>query len=187
MRLPFTIKEEDITAIANTFNEREETVRILAKDFANTVKERISREFLSHVVSSLEKMAREVTGNQLFIIELKPLTDGHNVFSSKYSPKRFFTVYYPKDMEPKQKRVGIAHELGHLYVLLLLKLPDVSEKDENLCSIFSILTIADRCQFYKKESAAYTHPSVEDIVSQMSLLHNTQNGKLNISESHHTR
>ncbi|PIE04364.1 MAG: hypothetical protein CSA76_04650 [Spirochaetales bacterium] len=180
--MPFTLSTKDRNLIAETFNVKEKIVTILAEDFESTVKERISREFLSHVVSALEKMAREITGNKLFIIELKPLADGYNVFSSKYSPRRFFTVYYPEDMEPKQKRVGIAHELGHLYVLLLLKLSDVLGGDENLCSIFSILTIADRCQFYKKDSSAYTHVSVEDIISTMSLLHNRTIGKVNVSE-----
>ncbi len=171
--------------MAECFNIETESIKILIDDFNKNIKEKISLEFLSHMVSALEKMAREVTGTDLFVIELKPHPEKKkefsNIFSSKYSPKRFFTIYYPEDMEPKQKRVGIAHELGHLYLLLLLEHSDIINGDEALCSIFSIITIADRCQFYKKESKKYIHSSIQSIIKDMSLLHNTKQGKYNIS------
>ena len=178
--LAFKIENEQEKVIAEKFNVKNDVVSTLNTHYEKFLKPGISLEYLSHVVSALEKIARGITENPLFIINLEPIDNSFSVCSSKYAVKRFFTVYYPKDADDLQKRVGIAHELGHLYLLLRLD-TDNLDGDEVLCSIFSILAIADRCYFYQEKSKEYIHSSLEHLIGTMALLHNTKNGKKNIS------
>lgn len=178
--MSFEISEEYIKTIAVTFNIKKSSVELLNKLYSTEFKKRIAMEYLSHIVSAMEKFAREITKNPLFLIELKSTKKFKSIYSSKYSFGKFFTVYYPENLDPLQLRVGIAHELGHLFFLLISDNNNLNG-DEPLCSTFSIIALADRCEFYKNQCKQFVHRSMENLIDTMSLLHNTQEKNHNIS------
>lgn len=92
-----------------------------------------------------------------------------------------YIIYYP-EIDEKQIRIIIAHELGHLVVETLLKNEDPNKGvSEPLSSIFGILTILDKNDFYQNRASKYQHPSWEQILQDFKLLSNRAKNINNIS------
>ena len=84
-----------------------------------------------------EDIVAEKVENDLFRIFLEPSTK-ISVSSSEYDVRNSFTVHYPvaadgRELDEKLVRIYIAHELGHLYVHILLNSQnfDSSTLDKN--------------------------------------------------------
>jgi hypothetical protein len=65
-----------------------------------------------------------------------------------------FIIHYKRDLNDKEVRVHIAHELGHLFLIACLdskmldKRAPLLEKTEPLSSIFGIFTVSEKNDFY---------------------------------------
>lgn len=151
-------------------------------------KENISQAYLSHIVCVVEQYVREQLNKPFFAIKLRPsnLKEIGLVCKSQYSLNRYFQIFYPTGADEKQVRLGIAHELGHLVYLIWTQTENYLSNDpkaEQFASLFAIIAVADRCDFYQKRAKNFVHKSFDEIVRTMSLLHNTKNGKHNLSHN----
>ena len=151
--------------------------------FNQVIKPEISKNYLSHLVSSVEDIInnykmKEFISNlkenekkyinvnefkklllskniRLFSILLKPLDN-----SSKKASCRLFKqsaiIFYDPRLEEKQKRTLIAHEIGHI---VLNKLKKIDGDIEKLSSLFAFIAMLDKNNFYKNDCKNYTYIS----------------------------
>jgi hypothetical protein len=76
-------------------------------------------------------------------------------------------VFYLAGLEPKQVRILLAHELGHIALSNLGRVSNpVTELDANL---FALIAIYDKSVFYAKHAGSFTYPE-NDLISQFELL-----------------
>jgi len=80
-------------------------------------------------------------------------------------------------MTPLQKRVCIAHELGHLF-LEVMPNREYGDAYEPLSTVYGILTMLHKQQFQNKDKK---HKSEQDVIADFSQMFNRINGKPNIS------
>ena len=184
----FTITDEIVAQITkqyNTTKERVENLRSFYGNFANDMK----RQYLAHVIRTMEERLRQVSGNEMFRIVCSPVDETSKVLgiaSAQYYKKRYFAIYYHPKTDEKQLRVLLAHELGHLFLIELVnstfdKQYDEKTQIEPLATILGILTIFDKNDFYHNKTAPFKHKSPDDILKDFSLLRNRSNDILNVS------
>lgn len=178
----FSIDEEKIERIAKTFSITDVAVSELYRKYSD-LNSRMKDQFLAHVMRSLEEYIRENCNAPLFRITCRPSTSNPAIKGTgcaSYKEKLAFNIVYDSQMDQKQARVVIAHELGHLFALTVFK-REYRDKHEPLSSIFGIFTILDKNDFYAEKTVPFQHKSWEDVISDFALLKNRAEGKENIS------
>ena len=140
------------------------------------------KEYLSHIISAMEKLVRKITNNEVFVIELqeKEIEDdqysrGIDIFSSETDENlSAFIINYPKTSDHALLRIGIAHELGHLFeeILKIQYDRDITHNEE-FCSLFALIIMTDRSNFYKYISNQYA-PSLFQILRRISFIHESR-------------
>lgn len=143
----------------------------------------LKKEYLAHIISIMEKIVRKL-GNEVFVIELNEIQIDDeqysrvlDIFSSETDDDlSAFIINYPKVDDSTLLSIGIAQELGHLFDEILKRHPDSNtnrvEKSqiEEFCSLFALIVISDRSNFYKYVSSQHT-PSLTQILNKISFLH----------------
>lgn len=152
----FKFNDEKVKDIANTFALSDtKNVYTIYKVF-NRIKADVKHQYLAHAIRTMETAVQNQTGNPFFKIIIKPLDVSHdNLAATAYYQKHsFFSIGYPEHLDDIQKRILIAHELGHLYLIELLNNTEESlnltEKNsmEPLSTIFGLMIIMDKNDFY---------------------------------------
>ena len=178
----FSVDTEKINHIAERFETKQKTVEELHRKYSE-LNGRMKDQFLAHVMRSLEEYIREHHNAPLFRITCRASTNNpalKGTGCASYKEKLSFNIVYDSNMDPRQARVVIAHELGHLFAITVFN-RDYKEKHEPLSSIFGIFTILDKNDFYAEKTVPFQHKSWQDIVSDFLLLKNRAEGKQNIS------
>ncbi|GHU48930.1 hypothetical protein FACS1894200_06840 [Spirochaetia bacterium] len=154
----FVIDDKKKDIIADAFNVKRESVDSVYQLFLE-IAGCIKYQYLAHIMRAMEVYFRDKTRNPLFVIICKPY--GKQVknqmdCSANYYTGRRFVIFYNPAIDDRKRRVYIAHELGHLF---LIAMRDIATKDkrkdvyegttEPLSSIFGIFTISDKNDFYK--------------------------------------
>jgi len=154
----FVITDERLSRIAKEFRLSQESVVKLHKEFEG-LKKQIKDHYLAHISRVLEVFFKEKTGNREFFIECKPFrinAPGQRGAVSFYHRFHRFTINYDSTLPERERRINIAHELGHLYLLARYYAetgkeyePKLEETTEPLSSIFGLFTISDKNHFYE--------------------------------------
>jgi hypothetical protein len=184
----FTPTEELLEKISKQFEVPLDKVKIVENfysDFANGLK----RQYLAHVIRTMEDQIRQLTGNELFRIICYPVDPDSKelgIAGAQYYPGRYFAIYYHPKTKEKQLRIMLAHELGHLFLVELANTQthnsyDASYMTEPISTVFGIFTILDKNQFYWNKTTPFKHNSPQEVLDDFSQLQNRQNGMLNIS------
>ncbi|MDR1931496.1 MAG: hypothetical protein LBQ57_01620 [Spirochaetales bacterium] len=184
----FTVTDDILSKIANQFKISEETVKLL-RDFYMTIATAMKRQYLAHVIRTMEDRLREITGNAMFRIICSPVAESGkniNMASAHYYRGRYFAIFYHPSTDEKQLRIMLAHELGHLFLIEFLNSKQENEytektKIEPISTILGIFTIFDKNEFYHNKTAPFKHNSPEAILQDFSLLRNRADNKFNIS------
>lgn len=164
--------EKTITRIAEKFNIKKDSVSEMVVLYEK-IKEDIQGQYLAHLVRALEARMRELTGNNVFRVILRPVSISNDVEIAKskaiYRTNNYFLVGYPKNWPEKRKRVYIAHELGHLYLLSQKQKTGIGSCDpqtEPLATIFGMLAILDRDEFYSSVAdKGLIHSDFDELIS----------------------
>lgn len=174
------ICEETKSEIENKFGIPKRTI-VDFEDKYEELKNGISYQYLAHIIRTLETYIRENKNMRLFRItcRAKEVNEKTSGLAWASYPKNGFSynIYYDKNADGLQKRVAIAHELGHLFYVIKFD-KDMSDTHEPLSSLFGIIALIDRQETLKNIEK---HHSEKDIVDDFSLLMNRENGKLNVS------
>lgn len=179
----FVITNERLDIIANEFGIRKDSVDRLFNEFEN-LKSQIKDHYLAHISRVLEKYFKEKTGNLEFYIECKPFkvtAPGQRGAISFYNRFRKFLINYDSTLPEKERRINIAHELGHLYLLARYYAETGKEYDpkleattEPLSSIFGLFTITDKNHFYETlPESDRTHNNWQEILDDFKKIQNS--------------
>ena len=154
----FFITEERIVLIAKSFGVREDDVKKLYNEFS-ALESQIKDHYLAHISRILEVYFKSKTGNREFYIECKPFrinASGQRGAISFYTRFHKFSIFYDSTLPEKERRINIAHELGHLYLLARYYAetgkdhkPKFDQTTDPLSSIFGLFIITDKNHFYE--------------------------------------
>ena len=165
----FKIDKNKISYIAKTFNVSEgsvEKIKVLYGD----VSENIKKQYLAHIIRTVEQYVRKTLKKQWFQINCIPLDGIDMAFgTAKYYKNKAFMIYYDPRLDERQLRIIIAHELGHLILAVSMN----REYDlviEPLSSIFGILAILEKNEFYEEKLFPFQHDSWQNIVNDFKTL-----------------
>jgi hypothetical protein len=168
----FSVTDEKLAHISTQFQVEECQVKLAYKIFSAVIGG-VKNQYLAHIICCMESYIRKKTGNPMFQINLFPIEPDSPVLGvgcAQYFPKRYFSIFFHPNMDEKQLRVCLAHELGHLFIIELLnegdglKSFDKTTVTEPISSIFGIFTIMDKNLFYKETAQNFNHHSWETIV-----------------------
>lgn len=182
----YKIDDEKIATIARTFGTDRETVKKMNALYKG-ISDGMKNQYLAHVIRTVEEKVRKEIDNPLFQIKCIPVDKSSTLTgfgSAQYFEKNCYLIYYHPNLDDKQLRILIAHELGHLVVEVLVKKSEDPNNDcsEPLSSILGILTILDKNDFYQCRAPHYQHSSWQDIIKDFSLLKNQTDGIYNMSK-----
>ena len=185
------ISREDIAKILNVLELEENDINFIIEDFDNILQPVIQMNYLSHLISAIENIINDKIKNELKtriveysnekeIKELLSLIDAKHfkVFPILLKPFPYKTkkkalsfdikkggaiILYDDNLEDKQKRLLIAHELGHLYMKYVSS--HKSElKLEKIVTAFSIIAIMDKDDFYRNRSRNLISKSIVELL-----------------------
>jgi len=184
----FKITPEVIAQISGMFNTQKESVESL-HSYWRRISGAMKRQYLAHVIRTMEEALRELPGNDMFRIICTPIAKDSRdigIASSHYYKGRFFAIYYHPGTDEKQLRVMLAHELGHLFLIELANSSlgaDYDEKTliEPASTILGIFTIFDKNEFYHNKTTPFKHKTPDDVLDDFLLLHNRKRGIKNLS------
>lgn len=182
----FKATQERLVLIAQKFGINVDSVEKISQVYRG-ISEGIKYQYLAHVIRTIEAEIRKQAGFELFQIQCVPVTDTSTPCgfgSAQYYEGNIYIIFYDSKMDEKQLRIVIAHELGHLVVETILKgdIPSSQSTSEPLSSIFGILAILDKNDFYSSKLSRYQHSSAEEIIEEFILLRNRAHQRYNISE-----
>ena len=180
----FEVDDEKIKAIAESQATSLETVKRMNALY-KTIADDMKLQYLAHVIRTVETQVRAALHSELFQIRCQPLAEDAKRLGlglAQYYPNDCYIIYYHPLMDEKTLRMIIAHELGHLVVEVLLKKEDPNEGcSEPLSTIFGILSIMDKNDFYQNRASQYQHSTWQEIIAEFKLLRNESKGVANIS------
>ncbi|MGL4981631.1 MAG: hypothetical protein ACRC4W_02020 [Treponemataceae bacterium] len=170
--MPFTIDEKIKEEISKTFSINKDSIDEIEKAYKE-LSAKIPDQYLAHMVRVMEQKIRETTDNPFFQIHLEPMTDDTKltkVCCATHQPKCYFTIAFPKNLEKKQLRICIAHELGHLYLVELANATTDTQRTkesnmEPVSTIFAFFAIMDKNQFYEKNIKNLKHRDKEETLA----------------------
>jgi len=179
----FTITDEIILKIAKQCYAKKETVERL-NEFYKSFAIDMKQQYLAHIIRTMEELIRKVSGNKMFQICCLPVNVSekkYDIAGAQYFENRYFTIYYHPDTDEKQLRVLLSHELGHLFLVEMYNsyaskagINDKQKLNKNsntepLATIFGILAIFDKNEFYHNKTTPYKHISSEEILNDFRL------------------
>ena len=172
--------ETTIKRIATEFNIKEESIAEMICLYGKVRKD-IKVQYLAHLVRALEATMWRLTKNEFFRVIVRPISlDNVEIGQSKalYKKGRYFLIGYPEEWDDKKKRVYIAHELGHLYLLSQKKAFGIRKNDdqtEPLATIFGMLAILDKDEFYLSiADRGLLHSNLEEVIKNFKEISHTE-------------
>lgn len=178
----FVMNAEKEKFIAEQFDIKQETVSDLFRKYTE-LNSLNKKQYLAHIMRSLEEYIRIHCNAPFFRITCKASSNNPTLKGTgcaSYKKKQSFNIVYDSQLNPKQARVVIAHELGHLFWIALSE-REYTDTHEPLSSIFGIFTIMDKNDFYAEKTSDLQHESWQRIVTDFKQLKNELDGKFNIS------
>lgn len=192
------ILKEDIDKISSNLKIDTDIVNNIINDFDNILQPVIQQNYLSHLVSSIETIINEKIKEKLhnelvktnrteeeinqklylidtksfrvFPILLKPFPIKNKKKALSYDIKTGGAIIlYDITIKDIQKRLLIAHELGHLYLKYVSTIKDKKEL-EKIVTVFGILAILDKDDFYKNRTKDLISKSIYEILSNARVL-----------------
>lgn len=187
----------DIKKISDSLNLNKKYINYIINDFNNILQPVIEKNYLSHLISAIENIINdkikeklklriekeeeeskikellrliEAKYFRLFPILLKPFPNVTKKNALSFDIKTGGAIIlYNNTLEDKQKRLLIAHELGHLYIKYVSD-KNTKKELEKIVTAFSILAILDKDDFYRNRSKALISTSIDEILSNVELL-----------------
>lgn len=71
-----------------------------------------------------------------------------------FKPWYAYDIRYDASLDPREKRVVIAHELGHLFWMVNAKLNSYDAGHEPVSSVLGVFTMMDKNRFYASNGAS---------------------------------
>ncbi|MDR1149631.1 MAG: hypothetical protein LBK66_13465 [Spirochaetaceae bacterium] len=173
-----------IEKLAYCFKLDCEDVKKHKSGYDDTIRPKVKIRYLSHLVTTIEDLVNEKRVRE-FLKSAKEAENGLSryfrvkaarLYSITLAPQQFkrkattrhhkfgAIIFFNKDFDENQKRILIAHELGHIVNKELFCAAD----SENTANLFAFFAINDKNDFYLDESKKYTFAGRElHIISEI--------------------
>ena len=179
------IRPEIEESISREFSTTSAAVKACTDSY-NKILSQSPYEYLAHLIRTMEIFVRNQKNKDYFRITVTPndsTSDIESLAWASYSGDWYsFDIYYDMKLDEIQKRVAIAHELGHLFYDVISETAEQAER-ETLSTLFGIAAMLHK---YQCKSDVPLYLSEEDLVSKFKLLQNRSNDILNLSGSEKT-
>jgi len=167
------IKQDVLDKLCKDFKIEEDTCKAYNKLFYERIEKNLKFRYLSHLVSTIEDMINDIfkveqkrvlirRNYRLYSILLRPLEGLQRKGFVQHHNYGSIIAYNP-EMDDREIRILIAHELGHIINLYVLHCEDT----QNRANVFSFVAINGKDQFYKKEAERFTYPSELAIIDNI--------------------
>ncbi len=161
--------KKEICAKINVSERSVDVIRKLYDDFS----EKMKSQYLAHLIRTVEEKLREKPEYAKFIIQCKPFAFDNDKIekygSAQYfEEEQFYCIFYSSRLDEKLIRVIIAHELGHLILETYRDQIGSDGTTEPLSSIFGILAILGKNEFYSDETNHFLHENYQEIINDFS-------------------
>lgn len=175
------VRSEIEHLISTEFSATSDAIAACADSY-NKILSQSPYEYLAHLIRTMEIFVRNQKNKDYFRITVTPNNSSSGIESlawASYSGDDWysFDIYYDEKLDEIQKRVAIAHELGHLFYDVISETTEQSAK-ETLSTLFGIIAMLHK---YQCKSDTPLYASEEDLVSKFKLLQNRAEGKVNLS------
>lgn len=175
----YKCKNTTVSSIAETFGVTPDNVEAL-NELYNKLIDCVPYQYLAHIIRNLESYVRSKEKSPKFKILCLPMkgpTDTvKQLACARYKKGSSFTIVYDDRIDEKQKRIVIAHELGHLFLAVEAE-RGYEENHEPLSSVFGVISM-----LHKNEVAGSKIKVAEvDLIKEFSLFMNSQLGEFNVS------
>lgn len=155
----FSCSEPTAKMIAEQLSLKEENVLKLDKIYKKIIRD-IPYQYLAHIIRTIEEYVRNIDKEAgFFRITCTPIKDNKAIKGlaiAKYHKPYSFDISYDDSMPEIQKRVCIAHELGHLLVSIIHDRNYDRASHEPLSTVYGILITLHKkfCSDTKKTSSS---------------------------------
>lgn len=174
------IRAEIETLISNEFSASSTAIKACAESY-NKILSKSPYEYLAHLIRTMEIFVRNQKSKDYFRITVTPNDSSTGIADlawAAYSGDWYsFDIYYDEKLDPVQKRVAIAHELGHLFYDVISENPNQPDR-ETLSTLFGIAAMLHK---YQCKSDVPLYSSEEDLIAKFKLLQNRATGTINTS------
>lgn len=125
--------------ISKEFQLTEENISDVNKAYNKLIKN-IPYQYLAHIIRTIEEYVRKtVKGADYFRITCMPAKPEDKMIGATYQKPYSFDILYDSNKSEIERRVFIAHELGHLLVSVMLNQNYGRQAHEPLSSVYGIL------------------------------------------------
>lgn len=181
----FQVNKQDINSLMKLFNSvlKPRIKSRYLSHLVGTIEDIISEKIKNEVIKTIEAQKQIASDDEkqvLINIETVITSKRYRHFAitlipmSKTSKKASVRIvkgnaliYYLENLEEKQKRILIAHELGHIAGRYLFD--KTESRNEQFANLFAFLAMLDKNNFYKNECKEFTFKSdvelLNDIIS----------------------
>jgi len=181
------MKQDVKKKLSNDFKIDEATCETYERFYNEKIETALKVRYLSHLVSSIEDMINDAFKEKHIMPVLKSnqyteeqkreyLRRNYRLYSIILRPKSglnnkgFIThfnygsmiVYNPDILDDNDVRILIAHELGHIVNLYILKCEDT----QNRANLFGFVAINGKDLFYRNEAARFIYKSELEIIDK---------------------
>jgi hypothetical protein len=177
------VMQQDIyNKLSSEFKTSKDVIEFYEKYYHEVILVNVRKMYLSHLTTSIE----EIINNKLKHENKKLLADSNSIESAVKNARRFSiilipgntkgkaktysceygaAVYYNPNIDDKDLRILVAHELGHIVNKHIFG----SEADnDNTANVFAFFAVNGKSEFYKTKAANYIYSSEIEIISKIS-------------------
>lgn len=171
----------------------DEVIDAVLKLFNGTLQPEIAKNYLSHLKSAIEDkinerlkdgVIKELTGGSTgvheaavrlirtgnvrpFTILFKPMPAVAPKATTRLRPGGAI-VFYLENLDPRQIRVLLAHELGHI-ALSMLGSRERGHSESN-ANLFGLIAIYDKSQFYRHSASRFSYGTTKELLDEFEML-----------------
>ena len=180
-----------IKKIISNFKIKKESIISLRQGYEQLIKD-VPYQYLAHIMRTMEDYIRKnVKEAEYFRITCMPAEESReeikDLACATYQEKYSFDIVYDKNMPEDRKRACIAHELGHLWLVIQTN-KEYESKHEPLSSIYGFLIMLHKLDYTHDQNERHSSikqelcDSEDKLITEFLFIMNRTDGKYNTSQ-----
>ncbi|MGP1520513.1 MAG: ImmA/IrrE family metallo-endopeptidase [Treponema sp.] len=174
----------------NAFNISQDNISSISDWYDKLIKN-VPYQYLAHIMRTMEDYIRKnIPKAESFRITCMPTEESKDELKdlacATYQEGYSFDIVYDRNMSESRKRVCIAHELGHLWLVITTN-KEYESNHEPLSSVFGLLIMLHKLDYKKQSKSSLSHKqdvcdSEEELIREFLFIMNRNNGRYNTSQ-----
>lgn len=157
MKAAFDLTEEELRLISDIFHLEKEAIIEICNKTISGIGEILDKQYFAHTIRAMEEFVinSKKAVRSFFIRCVEDDAYVHPSYLLNPGPDgkiKNFYIHYSSSLSDKEKRMAIAHELGHLYINVTSRLDKSS--DEQIKALEKIVNIIGLLFIFKRKAAS---------------------------------